>query len=132
VAGASATFCGGVIAYATPVKGTDLGVDRALLAAQGPVHPDVARQMAGGVRERFGATYGLATTGVAGPDAVRDRRVGTVFVGLAGPEGRAVAARRMFGDRDRIRRLTVIHALELLRRHLSGLPPYDPGDELGP
>jgi len=129
--GASATFRGGLTAYATDVKGSDLGVDEALLAAEGPVDPDVALQMASGVRERFGATYGLATTGVAGPELVGERPVGTVFVAMAGPRGRALASRRLTGDRDRIRRLTVIHALDLLRRHLVGLPPYDPGDEIG-
>jgi len=129
--GSSATFRGGLTAYATDVKGSDLGVDEALLAAEGPVDPDVARQMASGVRERFGATYGLATTGVAGPEPVGERPVGTVFVAMDGPRGRALASRRLTGDRDRIRRLTVIHALDLLRRHLVGLPAYDPGDEIG-
>jgi nicotinamide-nucleotide amidase len=130
-AGASATFRGGLTAYATDVKGSHLGVDKALLAAEGPVDPDVARQMASGVRERFAATYGLATTGVAGPETVGERPVGTVFVAMAGPHGRALATRRLTGDRDRVRRLSVIHALDLLRRHLAGLPPYDPGDEIG-
>jgi CDP-diacylglycerol--glycerol-3-phosphate 3-phosphatidyltransferase len=68
VPGVSATFRGGVVAYATELKSELLGVDAALLAARGPVDPDVAVAMAEGVRERLGATWGLATTGVAGPD----------------------------------------------------------------
>jgi len=128
--GASATFRGGVTAYATDVKASALGVDQALLAAKGAVDPDVALQMASGVRQRFGATYGLATTGVAGPEPVGAHGVGTVFVAMAGPEGQALAARRLVGDRDLIRRLTVVHALDLLRRHIAGLPAYDPADEI--
>jgi nicotinamide-nucleotide amidase len=128
--GASATFRGGVITYATNVKGRDLGVDHTLLAAEGPVDPDVAVQMASGVRQRLDATYGLATTGVAGPDPVDDRPVGLVFVALSGPDGRAVGRRHLTGSRGQIRRLAVTHALDLLRRHLAGLPPYDPGDEI--
>ena len=59
---------GGVVAYATELKAQLLGVDAELLAASGPIHPDVAKQMAAGVRERLGADLGIATTGVAGPD----------------------------------------------------------------
>ena len=73
VPGASATVRGGIVAYATALKHTLLGVDAALLAAQGAVHPDVARQMAEGVRgtaaiDGRAADVGIATTGVAGPD----------------------------------------------------------------
>lgn len=131
-AGASARFRGGVVSYATDVKASDVGVDRTLLKSRGPVDPDVARQMAAGARQRFGATYGLATTGVAGPEPVGEHGVGTVFLGLAAPERRVVAARQLIGDRDHIRRITVVHALDLLRRHLAGLPPYDPRDETEP
>src|ERR671933_205540 len=59
VPGASAVLRGAVVAYATDLKHRLLGVDGDLLAAQGPVHPEVARQMADGVRERLGATWGL-------------------------------------------------------------------------
>ena len=68
VPGASAVFRGGVVAYATELKAVLLGVDRALLAAQGAVSAEVAGAMATGVRDRLGATVGAATTGVAGPD----------------------------------------------------------------
>ncbi|GAA5012016.1 hypothetical protein GCM10025734_57140 [Kitasatospora paranensis] len=85
VPGASATFRGSVTAYATELKASVLGVDEGLLAVHGPVHPVVARQMADGVRRLLGATYGLATTGVAGPEAQDGLPVGTVHVGFAGP-----------------------------------------------
>src|SRR4051812_47619675 len=68
VVGASRSLRGGVVAYATELKGALLGVDDAVLAARGAVDPEVARQMAAGVRVRLGADVGLATTGVAGPD----------------------------------------------------------------
>ena len=72
VPGASAVFRGGVIAYATDLKAELLGVDRALLAAQGAVSPEVAEAMAAGVRDRLGAAVGAATTGVAGPDPAKE------------------------------------------------------------
>ena len=92
VPGASATFRGGVIAYATDVKADVLGVDRDLLAAEGAVHPEVARQLAGGVRDLLRATYGLGLTGVAGPDPQDGRPPGTVYVAVAGPEGSEVSS----------------------------------------
>ena len=67
VPGASLVVRGGVVAYATDLKEELLGVDAALLAASGPIHPDVARQMADGVRRRLGADIGISTTGAAGP-----------------------------------------------------------------
>lgn len=121
MAGASGTFRGGAVVYATDTKG-DLGVDRALLAARGPVDPEVAGQLAVAARARFGTTYGLGTTGVAGPDPVGEHPVGTVFVGLAGPAGVTIVRPALHGDRARIRRLAVVHALDLLRRELSGMP----------
>lgn len=85
VPGSSAVFLGGIVAYATSLKAQLLGVPEALLAAHGPVHPDVAAAMANGVRVRLGATYGLATTGVAGPGPADGRPAGTVFVAVCGP-----------------------------------------------
>jgi nicotinamide-nucleotide amidase len=118
--GASATFRGGVTAYATAVKTTLLGVDPQLLATHGAVHPEVARAMAGAARERLGATYGLATTGVAGPQAQDGHPVGTVYVGFAGPEGHVVRELRLTGGRAEIRSHAVTAALALLRQQLEG------------
>ncbi len=122
MAGASATFRGGAVVYATDMK-AHYGVDAALLAERGPVDPDVALALAAGVRDAFGATYGVATTGVAGPDPVGPYPVGAVYVAVAGPDSARVARRDLRGDRARIRRLTVVHALELLRRELLGEGP---------
>lgn len=114
VPGASATFRGSVTAYATELKASVLGVDEGLLAVHGPVHPLVARQMAEGVRRLLGATYGLATTGVAGPDPQDGQPVGTVHLALAGPGGSRVSSPRLSGDRATIRHGAVTAALELL------------------
>jgi nicotinamide-nucleotide amidase len=115
VPGVSATFRGGVIAYATGLKAELLGVDAALLARRGPVDPEVAVAMAAGVRRRLGATWGLATTGVAGPDPQDGHPPGAFFVALAGPDGSRVEALARHGDRAAVRAAAVDAALALLR-----------------
>lgn len=92
VPGASATLRGGIVAYATDLKSRLLGVDHDLLAAHGAVNPDVASQMAAGVREATGADVGLATTGVAGPDPQDGNAPGLVYVAVSAP-GRAQVRR---------------------------------------
>jgi nicotinamide-nucleotide amidase len=114
VPGVSATFRGGVIAYATELKSELLGVDAALLAARGPVDPDVAVAMAAGVRDRLGATWGLATTGVAGPDPQDGHPPGVVLVAIAGPDDAGVEALALDGGRAAVRAAAVTGALELL------------------
>ncbi|MFJ8077437.1 CinA family protein [Streptomyces sp. NPDC096176] len=119
VPGASNSFRGSVTAYATTLKRDVLGVDATLLAECGAVDPRVASQMAAGVRELMGADWGVATTGVAGPEAQDGQPVGTVFVAVAGPGGTGkVAALRLNGDRGEIRRESVRSVLELLREEL--------------
>ncbi|RPF22095.1 CinA family protein [Myceligenerans xiligouense] len=85
VPGASAVLRGGVVAYATDLKSGLLGVDGGLLAARGAVDPDVASQMAAGVRRATGADVGLATTGVAGPDPQDGQAPGRVYVAVSAP-----------------------------------------------
>jgi nicotinamide-nucleotide amidase len=123
VPGASRTFRGSVTAYATPLKHELLGVDAALLAARGAVDARVARKMAEGVRERLGADWGIATTGVAGPDPQDGHPVGTVFVAAAGPGGAVGRALALAGDRAEIRRATVAAVLELLTAQLRKTRP---------
>ncbi|MCD0484702.1 CinA family protein [Streptacidiphilus sp. ASG 303] len=137
VPGASRTFRGSVTAYATDLKESVLGVDGGLLAAEGPVHPRVALQMAEGVRRLMGAVYGVATTGVAGPDPQDGRPVGTVHLAVVGPGGSAVSSPVLSGGRATIRRKAVAAALELLQDQL-GLPagahggtPAGPGPRVG-
>ncbi len=111
VPGASAVFRGGVVAYATDLKAGLLGVDPALLDRSGPVDPDVATAMAHGVRERLRATYGVATTGVAGPEQQDGHPVGEVYVAVAGPERATVRRLSLLGDRESVRAATVLEAL---------------------
>lgn len=124
--GSSATFRGGVTAYASELKTAMLDVPKDLLANRGAVDPDVAIAMAVGVRERLGATYGVAVTGVAGPGPAEGHPVGTVHIAVAGPAGAAIAHSPVFAGhpRPRIRDLTVVHALDVLRRHLLGRKPF--------
>jgi nicotinamide-nucleotide amidase len=114
VPGASAVLRGGVVAYATDLKHDLLGVDADLLAREGAVHPEVAAQMATGVRTRLGATWGLATTGVAGPEPQDGRAPGTVHVAVAGPDGVRTADLSLPGARAHVRAATVDAALTLL------------------
>lgn len=113
VPGVSAVYRGGVVVYATDLKATLAGVPADLLAAAGPVHPDTAAALARGVRERLGATYGLATTGVAGPDPQAGIHAGTVFVAAAGPASVRVQKLSLTGDRAAVRRATVDAVLRL-------------------
>ncbi|MFD7326194.1 CinA family protein [Streptomyces sp. NPDC059875] len=121
VPGASKSFRGSVTAYATTLKHEILGVDETLLGERGAVDPEVALQMAAGARLRLGADWGVATTGVAGPEPQDGQPVGTVYVAVAGPVGAGkVAALRLNGGRAEIRRESVRSVLELLVDELSG------------
>ncbi|GAB3604289.1 CinA family protein [Microbacterium aureliae] len=120
VPGASAHVRGGVVAYATDVKQSVLGVAPDLLALRGAVDPEVARQMASGVRRVLGADVGLATTGVAGPDPQDGRPVGTVFVAVETPASAEVVELALSGTRERIRQDTVTGVLRLALGHLQG------------
>ncbi|GAA1684286.1 CinA family protein [Kribbella yunnanensis] len=114
VAGVSAVYRGGVVVYATDLKAKLAGVPQDLLDAVGPVHPDTAAALATGVRERLKATYGLATTGVAGPDPQAGVEAGTVYVAAAGPGSVQVRKLQLSGDRSAVRQGTVAAALELV------------------
>ncbi|OXM71988.1 CinA family protein [Amycolatopsis thermalba] len=119
VPGSSAVVRGGLVVYATDLKAKLAGVDPALLAAHGAVHPEVAAQLAEGARDRCGADWGLGLTGVAGPDPQDGVAPGTVHIGLAGPGGRDVRTHWFEGDRAAVRRASVTAALDLLGEHLT-------------
>ncbi|RZS86929.1 competence/damage-inducible protein cinA [Motilibacter rhizosphaerae] len=119
VPGASAVLRAGVVSYATELKAGLLGVDAGLLAERGAVDPDVARQMAEGVRLRTGATWGVATTGVAGPEPQDGRPVGEVHVAAAREGEVRVRSVQLRGDRDRVRTTAVVTALVLLREAIQ-------------
>ncbi len=119
IPGASAVLLGGVVAYATSVKHTVLGVDSGTLAEHGPVHPEVARQMAEGVRRVVGvggraADVGISTTGIAGPDSPDGQPVGTVHIGVVTPFATQTRELHLDGDRATIRAHSVSDALGFL------------------
>jgi len=118
VPGASKVLRGGVVAYATDVKHSLLGVDAALLAAHGAVHPLVAGEMAEGVRVAFSrdgqrCDLGVATTGIAGPDSPDGQPVGTVHVAVATPLGTRVESLLLGGTREQIRTAAARAAIRL-------------------
>jgi nicotinamide-nucleotide amidase len=114
VPGASAVFRGAIVAYATSLKATLLDVPRPLLDHRGAVSREVAAAMAEGVRARLGATFGAATTGVAGPDPAEGKPVGTVHIAVSAAGGTSVNSLTLAGGRDEVRQATVGEALGLL------------------
>ncbi|WP_374977666.1 CinA family protein [Microbacterium trichothecenolyticum] len=121
VPGASAHVRGGIVAYATDVKASQLGVDADLLAARGPVDADVAVQMAQGVRRALRADVGLSTTGVAGPEPQDGKPVGTVHIAVVTPDEIAASSLELTGTRDEIRTRTVQSVLELALTVVGGI-----------
>lgn len=117
--GASAVVRGAVVAYATDVKVSALGVSPEILATRGPVDAQVALQMAVGVATELGADIGLSTTGVAGPDPQDSVAVGTVFIACAFGNKHVVEELSLSGTRNEIRSLTVHAALKLLVSTIS-------------
>ncbi|HXF56526.1 MAG TPA: competence/damage-inducible protein A [Actinomycetota bacterium] len=127
VPGASAYFRGSAVCYTAEAKRAVLGVSEETLARFGPVSEQTAREMAEGARRLFGAGVGVGVTGVAGPEPHGGRAPGTVCAAVVG-EGEARS--RSFvapGDRAQVRRWAEQLALDLLRRHLAGLPDSAPG-----
>ena len=122
--GVSAVYRGGVVSYWTSVKADVLGVPQETLDAHGAVSEETARAMAEGARRVTGADIAVSVTGVAGPDPdERGVAVGIVYIGLATPDGTFcrpldLGKRR----RDRIQDLSSNHALDVVRRYLTGLP----------
>lgn len=120
VPGASATYVGGVVTYATELKVSLLGVPPALVEEHGVVSAQCARAMATGMRALSGATYALSTTGVAGPDRQEGHPPGTVYVGVAGPSGSSAVALELVGDRETVQERTCAEAVALLLAILDG------------
>ncbi|GAA2113267.1 hypothetical protein GCM10009843_00760 [Nocardioides bigeumensis] len=110
---------GGVVAYSPEMKRDLLGVPATLIETHGVVSAECARAMATGVRAVTGATYGVSTTGVAGPEPSEGHPVGTVFVGVDGPGGTTALALELTGDRATIQARTVAEALGALADRLA-------------
>lgn len=129
VPGASNVLLGSIVAYQTSLKHELLGVSRTLLENQGAVDPEVAAQMASGIRTKLAnktntdesQVIGISTTGVAGPDAQDGVAVGTVYIAISGPGsiGDAVYAYEFSGGREAIRAATVSEAIAALGECLA-------------
>lgn len=120
VPGASITFLGGVVSYATELKVTLLGVPEEVVTEAGVVSAECAEAMAAGIRRITGATYALATTGVAGPDTQEGKPAGTVYLGIATPGETTSVRLALDGDRRQIRdatcALAIAELVDVVRR----------------
>lgn len=134
IPGASEVFLGSAVTYDIRAKAKILGVDAALLACEGAVHPQVARQMAAATARLYNQpeyddrVIGLSTTGVAGPGPDGDKPAGLVYIGCSLPavvtgEGRVESAveLHLHGDREQVREQTVWHVLRNVRQLTVGL-----------
>ncbi len=117
IAGSSAVFAGACVTYTNEVKTALLGVDPAIIERDTEVSVACAEAMAKGARERIGTTYALSTTGYAGPTGGTEQDpVGTVYIGLATPDG--VCSERFCAPasstRVGVRTAAALRALEML------------------
>lgn len=119
VPGASDVFVEGIVCYSNASKTRRLGVKEETLAQYGAVSEQTAREMAEGALAATGADFALALTGIAGPGGgSAEKPVGLVYAALAGGGETLVKELRLGGERSRIRALSVLNALDLLRRRL--------------
>ena len=126
VPGSSAYFEGGVVAYSYEAKTLELGVKSETLIAQGAVSEQTIREMAEGIRAKLNVTYGIATSGIAGPDGgTPDKPVGTVWIACAGPNGTAARRLQLTNYREQNIQLTATYVLELLRKTILNEVRYD-------
>jgi nicotinamide-nucleotide amidase len=120
VSGSSRYFLGDAVVYSNQMKTKLAGVPAKLIESEGAVSSKVAAALAEGIRERCGATLGLAVTGVAGPNGgTPEKPVGLVFHALASDGGTEVIERKFPGDRKRIRWFASQQALDMVRRKLK-------------
>ncbi len=119
IPGSSRYVQGGIVAYQNSVKINELAVDAKVIESQTAVCETVARQMAEGVRKKFGTSLGLATTGILGPDGGSETQpVGLIYIGIADEKG--TDFRKLLFEKDRIRNKerAAQSALDFLRRRL--------------
>lgn len=116
--GASQVFLGGVIAYTNGVKVNFLGIDPALIEKHSVVSEEVANAMADAVREKFGTTWGMATTGIAGPGDYQGIPEGTVWVAIRGPSNQTIQL-SLDSGREAIRTGAISSAIGTFARILS-------------
>jgi nicotinamide-nucleotide amidase len=119
IPGASTIFTGCVVAYDKQIKVQQLHVPETVIQEHGEVSEACARAMATGCRDVFNTTYSLAVTGLAGPTGGSDEKpVGLIWLAVAGPQEVATRQLQLSGSRSRIRRVSVLQALDFLRRQI--------------
>jgi nicotinamide-nucleotide amidase len=122
--GSSAYFLESAVVYANRAKVRRLGVPRSLIEEHGAVSAQVARAMAGGIRRTAASDYGLAITGIAGPDGGTARKpIGLVYVALARAAGVSVEKNVFWGGREQVKFQSSQQALDILRKDLIKIPP---------
>ena len=119
VPGCSACFMQAAVTYSNQAKQERLGVSPETLEKYGAVSEQTAKEMAEGMRRTSGTDYALALTGVAGPEASEGKPAGLVFIALASEKATRVKKAELSGDRERIRTIAALHALDMLRRELE-------------
>ena len=128
IAGASDILLTGIVAYETKLKHELLGVSNQLLENQGPVDPEVAAQMAEGLRSKIASKLGIdsdqivaiATTGVAGPSQQGEKPVGELYIAVSHASETKVFAHQLTGDRGQIQNSAVLLGVGHLWDEITG------------
>lgn len=120
--GASDTYLGGVVAYATSLKLSVLGVSEETVSRHGVVSAECAAEMAAGVRSLTGSDVSVSTTGVAGPAVQEGKPVGLVFLGVAGPRGVVTKELHLDGDRPAVRAAACREAISAVLAIVVAIP----------
>ena len=128
IAGASDVLLTGIVAYDTRLKHELLGVSNQLLENQGPVDPEVAAQMAQGLRSKIASKLGIgsdqivaiSTTGVAGPSPQGEKPVGELYISVAQASETKVFAHQLSGDRAQIQNSAVLLGVGHLWDEITG------------
>ncbi|MDC7219315.1 MAG: CinA family protein [Spirochaetales bacterium] len=124
ISGSSSVFYGGFLLYSNEAKVSLAGVSPDTLEAHGAVSEETVKEMAGGTKEKCGTEFALAVSGIAGPGGgTAEKPVGTVWIGLASPEGTFARKFLFEGDRDRVREATVEEALTMLINKIENKLP---------
>jgi len=120
--GSSDFYQGGIISYADTAKENLLGVQRETLRMSGAVSAEVAKEMAVGIRSRLGTDLALSTTGIAGPSGASEQKpIGLVYIGLATADGVDARKFQFYGERESVRQLTLMAALDWARLYMLNL-----------
>lgn len=123
IPGISSVFSGGMIVYSNEAKVKNLQVRQKTLDNYGAVSKETAAEMAENVRRIYNTQLGLSITGIAGPDGgSAEKPVGLVYIGLADGQKTQVKEIRLSGERSKIRNISSLHALDMVRRNILNLP----------